>query len=453
MGTRIKRLTLVVSFLASFVLIQHSVNATSITGTAARNEKKLETVEGKQKSIKNIKQESANTVSIEPENKYKLSTKGGVKITSEDGSFSAEVGGQILTDFAWYDEDKSDLGDGTKYRTSRLFLQGTLFKDWHYKGEYDFADENVKAKDVWISYTGFSPLYIKAGHYKPPFSLEQLTSIRFITFLERGFLDNFVPGRLMGVSAGTTGENWSATLGAFGSSAGGDATQEGDENWSAIGRVTYAPIHESTRSLHFGLSGRYMSAQEEPVRYRAKPSSNVTDVRFVDTNPITDVDTTVSLNAELATVYGPLSLQSQYVQVSVYRDGQNSDPDFSSWYIYGSYFLTGESRNYSVKTGAFDRITPKNNFNINNGGIGAWELVTRFDTIDLNDQDIFGGEEENITLGLNWYINPYVRMMMNYVWVNGDEFATGNIANLHSSETSAGSDDPNIFQIRVQADF
>lgn len=463
MALKITRLFSITGFFISLMLIQHDANAANIDELEKKIDilqeqlqqmkNQLETVEVEQSSIKSQQGKSTNVASIKTGEKFKVSTKGGIKVESTGGNFKAQLGGRILTDFAWYDEDRSDLGEGTEFRATRLFLAGTLFKDWHFKGQYEFSDNVSAPRDVFISYTGFNPFYIKVGHYKPPFSMEQLTSLRFITFLERGLSDNFVPGRLLGVSAGSNGENWGATLGAFGSTAGGDVPSEGNENWSAIGRVSYAPIYNSTSLLHLGLSGRYLVANDEAVQFRARPSSNVTDARFVDTGSLANVDTTVSLNAELATVWGPLSFQGQYVQLSVERDNQSSDLDFNGWYVFGSYFLTGESRNYNVQNGAFGRITPKNRFNLNNDGWGAWELIARFDTLDLNDEDILGGEERNITVGLNWYPNSRIRVLTNYVLVNNDAFATGNAANLLSGETTAGDDDPNIFQFRVQADF
>ncbi len=398
-------------------------------------------------------QKTSATKTVKADDGYKVSTKGGIKIESNDGNFKAQLGGRILADFAWYDEDKSNLGEGTKFRATRLFLAGTLFKDWHFKGQYDFADDKAAAKDVYISYTGLEPFYFKVGHYKPPFSMEQLTSIRFITFLERGLTDNFVPGRLWGASVGTSGHHWSATAGVFGATSSGDVVDEGDENWSGIGRVTYAPINEKTRVLHLGLSGRYLIANDESVRFRAKPESNVTNVRFVDTGVMSDVDSTLSLNAELATVLGPFSLQSQYVHVSVDRQGINSDPDFQGAYVFASYFLTGESRNYHGKDGSFGRLTPHKNLNLIHGGLGAWEFITRYSWIDLTDDVISGGNERNYTVGLNWYPTPYVRFMMNYIWVDNDLAATGNLANLHAGQLFAGDDDPNVFQLRAQVDF
>ena len=111
--------------------------------------------------------------------------------------------------------------------------------------------------------------------------------------------------------------------------------------------------------------------------------------------------------------------------------------DFEGAYIYASWFITGESRNYKAKSGKFTRTKPLNA--VYDGGIGAWEVAARFSTLDLNDQEIKGGEEDNVTLGVNWYLNPQVRFMANYIIVD--------------SEKEDVDDDPNIFQLRAQIDF
>jgi len=120
------------------------------------------------------------------------------------------------------------------------------------------------------------------------------------------------------------------------------------------------------------------------------------------------------------------------------------DADFSGWYAYGSWFLTGESRKY--KKGAFSRVTP--NTTVGKGGIGAWELAVRYSSIDLDDADTQGGEQDNVTVALNWYATKYVRFMANYVHVDADPVREGLVVPGEYDD-----DSPNIYQVRAQIDF
>ncbi len=114
---------------------------------------------------------------------------------------------------------------------------------------------------------------------------------------------------------------------------------------------------------------------------------------------------------------------------------QNDKYNFSAFYGYASFFITGEHRKYKTSMAAFDRVKPKKNFG-KDGGAGAFEVGLRYSDIDLDDTDVRGGHLVNISLGVNWYLNPATRFMVNYV-----------LAELR------GAGDINIFEIRVQVDF
>jgi len=68
-------------------------------------------------------------------------------------------------------------------------------------------------------------------------------------------------------------------------------------------------------------------------------------------------------------------------------------------------------------------------------------LAARYSTVDLSDSDIKGGEEQNFTAGLNWYLNPNTRLMFNYVYADLEKRA------------DVKDDDINVFQARFQVDF
>ncbi|MEN8163624.1 MAG: porin, partial [Acidobacteriota bacterium] len=114
---------------------------------------------------------------------------------------------------------------------------------------------------------------------------------------------------------------------------------------------------------------------------------------------------------------GSVSFQGEYIMTHLNRFNDREDVDLDGWYAYVSWFPTGEHRNYTMAQSRF----------VGPGSKNAIELLARFSTIDLNDLDagVEGGEAENITLGMNWYINNNVRWMINYTIVDNDEYADG----------------------------
>ena len=372
-----------------------------------------------------------------------FSPKGGLKAETDDGNFSTQIGGRIQADWAYYDDDKTTLGNGTEFRRIRLFSEGTFFKVWDYKAQFDFAD-GAEVKDGYIKYKGLENVGITIGQYKEPFSLEELTSSKYITFMERSLpVEAFAPSRKIGIGADTGGDNWTFEAGFFGDEFNADPDDEGDEGYGVVGRVTFDPISGESNLVHLGVSAEYRDPKDTSVRFRARPESHITGERLIDTGSMTGVDDVVRFGAEAAAVFGPLSVQAEYIQAEVnggdIEGVDTGDPSFNGWYAYGSFFVTGESRAYkSSKRASFQRVKPLHNFP---GGPGAWEIAARYSTLDLNDADINGGEQDDITVGLNWYPNPHVRFMANYVMANADPNSDGE------------KDEPNVIQLRAQLDF
>ena len=369
-----------------------------------------------------------------------LKTEGGIEVATFDGRFSFSVGGRLMLDTAFYDDNETDLGDGTELRRARIELSGTVMNDWEYAFDVEFGDGDADIKDAYIKLCRFWPTEIKIGNYKEPFSLENLTSSNDITFMERSLIDELSPGRSIGISADTSGKTWTGAIGFFGQEYNDDVDDEGDEGWGAAGRFTFAPIAEEKRAVHMGVAGNYRKVDDEgEIKFNPRPESNITDIEFADTDDIEDVDNVTSYGLECAGVFGPLSIQGEYVQARVNRDHGLQDYEFYGYYIYGSWMLTGESRNYERSSGKFNKLKPKTSN-------GAIEIALRYSAIDLTDKDVTGGKETHTTLGANWYINSYVRVMANYIWVLNDKDAD-------ADGDAMGHDDPKIFQTRVQIAF
>jgi len=95
-----------------------------------------------------------------------------IKISSDDGKFETRLGGRVQVDAAWYDEDNVNLDgeNGTEFRRARLFVEGTMYDVWNFKGQYDFAGNETEIKNAYIGYTGFKPVKLRIGQFKQPFA-------------------------------------------------------------------------------------------------------------------------------------------------------------------------------------------------------------------------------------------------------------------------------------------
>jgi phosphate-selective porin OprO/OprP len=282
---------------------------------------------------------------------------------------------------------------------------------------------------------------LRAGHFKEPFSLTQTMSAKNITFLERATLnDAFIPARNMGVMVGNHAFDKRMTwaIGGFRETDDQAKGFSADSAYNMTMRFTGLPWYENQgrQLVHLGLSYSHKFRHDDQVRFTARPEVNLVP-NFADTKAFVS-DGIDLINPEFAAVYGPFAFQAEYTQALV---GQptGKDLNFSGYYLEAAYTLTGEHRQYKDTAGTFTGIKPKRNFD-GQGGWGAWEIATRYSALDLDDSTIRGGKLRGFTTGLNWYLNPNMRLMGNYGIADG---RTGN--KLFG--------DMSIFQVRAQVAF
>ncbi len=368
-----------------------------------------------------------------PIGKWHFYWKDGFHIDGSHKRLTFRVNLSVMADGGYIGADEElekafpDLeGSDVEFRDLRLTMNGTLY-DWaEFRLSFDFA--NVRdIKDEWIRFYKIPFIgHFKMGYFKEPFSLEELTSLESLTFMETALPTTaFGPGRNFGISrqSAVLNQRMTWTLGAFVNTDSfsdvGDSKDQIDETngWNITGRVTGLPWYEGKgkKLLHLGLSysHQFRGIEDFTIQLRTRPESRLTDDRLVDTDEFF-IDGGDLINPEFAFVSGPLSFQGEYFHVFADADALG-DPDFWGFYLYGSYYITGEYRRYDRLTGIFSRPEPKHNFRPRQREWGAWELASRISYIDLNSMEIRGGEEFNFTAGLNWYLSKKTRLMINYI--------------------------------------
>ena len=434
----------------------------------------------------------------------------GIHFATKDGNFTAAINGRMQVDsqvnvnqsvnnggyLPGVAGTPNTLSDGMAIRRARLGLEGTFFKNTFYKFEYDFTragstngtgnSASSGITDAYIGYTFSKEASVKVGAFKEPFSLEEATSNRYTTFIERNmgvntFVDNLNTYKL-GIGGNYATDRWMAATSlqtesvgrSFNTTSvtGGDSSNRnggtGNTSWEANGRLAGTPwMASKTKFLHVGAGGSYMqinnnynadgSFNNGGITFANGIGNNVDRTNILSTGSLTagnrnsaaamQVDHLTRFGAETAVVYGPFSAQTEYLRTDVSGKGYSGNA-LDSYYGYMTYFLTGESRNYKAKTASWDRIKPNRNFDLK-GGLGAWELATGYDYMNLNSGPIQGGRASTAKFGINWYLNSHTRFMANYIKALDISSASSPVA-LTKSYNNADFD---IIETRVQFDW
>jgi len=418
---------------------------------------------------------------------------GTASIASSDGAFSVAVHGIFQMDAATYSQDHGlgpavvsrDLNSGTNFRRARVGINGKLFKDFDYNILMDFggagAEDVGRFHEAWLQYSGFKSAKLRIGEFAPLVGLADAGSANSSPFLERAsaaeVARNFAGGDTrMGVAAFNTYDRWlwsvaltGNTVSQLNTQAPGFTGANSDEQLGVAARIAGTPFKGKGWLIHTGLnySGVINPADagaatqtavpptpRYPFQLRDRPELRVDGTRLIDTGAL-NADSAAAVGAELGWQSGPVFAQGEAFQYTVKRLNPAagvSDPKFSGWYLEGGVSLTGETRVYNSKTAAFDGVIPAANFDPSNGHWGAFELVARYSTLDLNyhadaaltGDRVRGGQQDITSLGLDWQLNPAVRFVF--------EGQSVKIDRLNSSGVQMGQK-YNSFAVRSQFGF
>ena len=379
---------------------------------------KVQELESRTDAQSEVNVDTATQLDALANNSTKVETKGGLKVTSADKKFEASLGGRIHFDAYSFDRDVAATTDTTEFRRARLTLAGKAY-GWDYKMEQDFAaGSNLDGiRDMYIARSMLGGK-VTIGHFKPYRSMEELTSSNEILMMERPSTSatGIYNGRQFqqGVGYMKAGGGYTLGVSAFNMRSAPTARTEG-VGFSARG--TWAPIDNGTSTLHLGASyshenlnkGTPNATAVSNYAGRRGPSLTMATATAATGTNDSQVDT---YGLELAYLNGPLFLQSEYARAS-FGQASGGSQDVDAFYVQGSFMLNGGMKAYKAGSGVFGspKVADK----------GVWELTARWDTMENND--LLDTRTTSTILGVNYYINPNMRVMLN--WIQGENDKTG----------------------------
>ncbi len=309
------------------------------------------------------------------------------------------------------------LGSVDELRRARIGVEGTAPGGFGYVFEIDVAPEVVEIVDAYLTWKASPRLTLTAGQHNNFQSLEELTSSRFTSFIERAaFTDAFNFERRLGFSGTYADGPVTAQLGVFHENF--LDIDETDDALSVDGRLVYAPRLGSTQ-LHFAGSAHWRdNGPAAATRYRQRPLLHATDVRFVGT-PSLAVTNESHFGLEGAMIRGPLHLAAEAHWLDAGRAAGAASPTLFGAYVEAGWFLTGETRGY--RGARWDRTRVRRS--IEEGGFGAVQVSLRWDHLDLNSGPVRGGTQNGLQASLIWIPTDHVRFMANVARLSYDDAA------------------------------
>jgi len=324
-----------------------------------------------------------------------------------------KFGGRIMHDWATWGAEEFD-NTGSEFRRVRIYSAGEIYGTVKYKLQLDFSGGKISFKDVWMELNRL-PIKgnIRIGHFKEPLRLEALNSSKYITFMERGLPIAMSPERNTGAMYHSTiGKKLSLQTGIFRQSDDFGNDKTANNNINITSRATYLAINDGNKLLHIGVANSKRKSNDKSYNFSSRAENHLGN-KLISVNK-EQVNYVNIFSGEMSYVNGPIYLQMEALQttINLIPEIERSfiiNHEIISYYGQVSYFITGESRSYKSSLAGFGRTNPKNNYGEN--GLGAFEIAARFSAIDTQRN----GSLEDITIGLNWYLNPNTRMMLNYV--------------------------------------
>ncbi len=327
-----------------------------------------------------------------------------------------------------YDFESLKFGEETAlkngFRRVRFAMSGNVATRLSYMIDVDFARARLGFRHMYIQYHSGNWGDFAVGSLPEPTSLNMLTSSHYITFFERAMLTSLQNFRFgagfhyqhFGLLEQRLGLQMAYTFNGLNTEGFYDPDLAGGGNF--VARISGKPFENKNDHtlLHLGVNFANRTNDEaRDYQLRSRPENFTGEKLVAQFDEGGEVQSRRSFGLEAAGVLGSLSVQGEYKLSQILTDEMVFN--VAAYYAFVSYFLTGENRTY--KNGAFSKVLPRRS--IDNGGLGAIELALRYSVMDTSGSPTtfkempVSGLTKDISLGVNWYLNPNVRIVYNFV--------------------------------------
>jgi phosphate-selective porin OprO/OprP len=337
----------------------------------------------------------------------------------------------FLAKFQWDARDPGDdppAFDTYEIHRARIGIDGEFFNRVQFSIERELTERESNDpgtrkksawKDVYVDANLSDAVQVRAGKFKIPFGLEQLTGISNLDFVYRSLSASYLaPARDVGVAVHgrlfDRGLNyWAGWFRQDGENARSSKIQGADDTVAV--RLTGTPFRSVAGLAKTEVGGAFTvsALDDESVDPNGLRGRTVMS-QFVFYEPVfvNGLRRRYEIDADWSA--GPFGARAEYTHVLDSREGQGlADQDLANargrgWYVSGTWVLTGEEKERPVR--------PARRF-------GAVEAAARYERLWF---DSAGGEgpplrnpradnmlttgEHVLSLGVNWYITRWVKL-------------------------------------------
>lgn len=356
--------------------------------------------------------------------------KDGFGLKSADGNFGLKFYGDIQADFRFFLADQAGtFSDAFLIRRFRPTFEMSGFGKFTARLQPNLAGNVVSLDDAYLDYKACPVASIRVGRYKPPVGFENLQSSVRLTFMERSLATNLAPiydeGAQIFGSILDGRLNYAASV-SNGAPDGESVNSDSADGKEVSGRLFAQPWKGSSSVLaELGLGVSGSSAHEYntnlPASYKTEGQQSFFTYQYAKAKGRHQrVSPHLNWYGAGAGLMGEYVISYQNVRSTTTT--QIASLAHKAWQVSASYVLTGETPSYKG-------LKPKADFAPSKGTWGALEVAGRVSRFTVDDKAFAAGqyisdstksarEARAFTGGLNWYMNSFVKNMVNYTYTS-----------------------------------